>query len=107
AGTPNGYAAGYPNSGNAADIPADFRVQVYSLYAQDQWPVNDRLTVTAGLRVDIPNFLDRPSQNDTLTAALTRAGGPAIRTDVKPETALLWSPRLGFNFDPDGDQENQ
>src|SRR3989454_4211232 len=34
---PTGYALGFPNSGSAQDIPADFHIQVYSLYGQDQW----------------------------------------------------------------------
>jgi hypothetical protein len=105
--TPSGYAVGYANSQNRADIPADFRVRVFSLYAQDQWAVNPRLTVTAGLRGDIPSLLDRPTQNDTLTAKLTAAGLPGVRTDVIPKTRMLLSPRLGFNFDPTGDQLNQ
>ena len=110
AGTPQSYAIGYANSGRAEDIPADFRVQMFSLYAQDQWSVNDRFTVTAGLRADIPRMLDRPSQNDSLTAAfdtITRPGAPIIRTDGTPETRVLFSPRLGFNWDPTGDQQNQ
>jgi hypothetical protein len=112
AGAPSGYAVGYANSQNDADIPADFRVQLYSLYAQDQWAVNDRFTVTAGLRADIPNLLDSPSQNDSLTQAFNdgqRPGDPGrvIRTDATPKTRVLWSPRIGFNFDPAGDQRNQ
>ena len=109
AGTPNGYAVGYANSQNPDDIPADFRVQVYSLYAQDQWSVNDRLTVTAGLRADIPRLLDRPSQNDTLTVKLDSAsfGALNVRTDATPKTRVLLSPRIGINFDPTGDQRTQ
>jgi hypothetical protein len=107
AGQPGGYAVGYANSRNAADIPADFRVQVYSLYGQDQWAMTDRFTVTGGLRADIPNFLDRPSQNDTLMNAMQRAGLPGVRSDAVPSTQVLWSPRLGFNWDPTGDQVNQ
>jgi hypothetical protein len=107
AGLPGGYAVGYPNSRNPADIPADFRVQVFSLYGQNQWAVTDRFTVTAGLRADIPRFLDRPSQNDTLTNAMARAGLPGVRTDAIPGTQVLWSPRLGVNWDPTGDQLNQ
>ena len=107
AGTPNGYAVGYANSRNPADIPADFRVRMYSLYAQDQWAINDRLTVTAGLRADIPHLLDTPSQNDSLTNALAAAGLQGVRTDTKPKTQVLWSPRIGFNYDPMGDQQNQ
>jgi hypothetical protein len=107
AGTPAGYAVGYANSRDPNDIPADFRVQVYSLYAQDQLAVTDRFTITAGLRTDIPRFLDRPSQNDTLTNALAARGLAGVRTDAVPRTQLLWSPRLGFNWDPTGDQLNQ
>ena len=107
AGTPSGYAVGYANSQNDKDIPADFHVRMYSLYAQDQWAVNNRLTITAGLRGDIPSLPDHPSQNDTLTAALTAAGLPGVRTDVVPKTRVLLSPRLGFNYDPTGDQKNQ
>jgi hypothetical protein len=107
AGAPGGYAVGYANSRNDADIPADFRVQVYSLYGQDQWAVSDRFTITAGLRADIPRFLDRPSQNDTITNLLAAAGLPGLRTDAVPSTQVMWSPRLGFNWDPTGDQMNQ
>ena len=107
AGTPQSYAVGYPNSGRAEDIPAEFSVQMFSLYAQDQWTVTDRFTVTAGLRADIPRLLDTPPQNDTLTANLVARGGPAIRTDRTPGTNVLWSPRIGFNWDPTGDQQNQ
>jgi outer membrane receptor protein involved in Fe transport len=107
AGAPGGYAVGYANSRNDADIPADFRVQVYSLYGQDHWSVTDRFTITAGLRADIPRFLDRPSQNDTITNLLAAAGLPGVRTDAVPSTQVMWSPRLGFNWDPTGDQVNQ
>jgi hypothetical protein len=110
AGTAQSYAVGYANSRNAADIPADFRVQMFSLYAQDQWSVTDRLTVTAGVRADIPRMLDSPPQNDTLSAAfdtITRAGAPSIRTDRTPKTRVLFSPRIGFNWDMTGDHQNQ
>ena len=107
AGTPSGYAVGYANSQNPSDIPADFHVRVYSLYGQDQWRVSDRFTLTAGVRADIPSLPDHPSQNDTLTNALSAAGLPGIRTDIVPKTQVLWSPRVGFNFDPTGDQRNQ
>jgi len=106
-GTPSGYSVGYDNAGPGKNgIPADFRVQLYSLYAQDQWAVNDRLTLTYGIRADIPRFLDRPLQNDTLTALL-RPQGLDIRTDrAVPRTQVLWSPRIGFNYDL-GDQATQ
>jgi hypothetical protein len=107
AGTPAGYAVGYANSQRPEDIPADFHVQVYSLYAQDQWAVNERLTVTAGVRADIPSLPDKPPQNDTLTNALAAAGLSGVRTDVVPKTRVLLSPRIGFNYNVTGDSRNQ
>ncbi|HMG17588.1 MAG TPA: TonB-dependent receptor, partial [Gemmatimonadales bacterium] len=109
AGRPQGYAVGYANTGNDSDIPAVFDVNVISLYAQDQWAVNDRLTITAGLRADVPSLADAPLQNDTLAATLTAASDTTftINTGVKPKTAILWSPRIGFNYNPGGVSRNQ
>lgn len=114
AGRPAGYAVGYANSQDPADIPADFHVNVYSLYAQDQWAVNDRLTITAGLRADIPSLPDTPALNDTLrvkidSAACLKAacGAFAVRTDATPNTTVLFSPRVGFNYNLGGATRNQ
>jgi outer membrane receptor protein involved in Fe transport len=101
-GAPSGYSVGYDNSRTGRGIPADFRIQLYSLYAQDQWNVSDNFTVTAGLRADLPHFLDKPLQNDSLTRLV-----PTLRTDVVPDTRILWSPRIGFNYDIGGDRRNQ
>jgi hypothetical protein len=106
---PAGYAVGYPNSQNPADIPADFHVRVFSLYGQDQWAVTDRLTITAGLRADIPTLPDTPPQNDTLRVKLdsASAGQFTVNTSTKPGTSVLFSPRIGFNYNPGGRSENQ
>ena len=76
---------------------ANFKVQQLGLYAQDEWSPTDRLTLTAGLRMDVP-FNDKPVQNPALAA------NPflPINTAEFPSGNMLWSPRLGFNFDPFG-----
>jgi outer membrane receptor protein involved in Fe transport len=99
AGTPSGYAFSYANGG---DIAAKFKGQQSSLYAQDLWNFTNNFSITGGLRLDIPQFLDSPKQNGLVTAQ-----APDIRTDWKPKTQLLWSPRLGFNWDVGGTQTTQ
>jgi outer membrane receptor protein involved in Fe transport len=104
ANNPLNYALGYSNGG---PIPADFNVGQYSGYAQDSWTVTPKLSLTYGLRVDVPQFLDTPARNDTIAARFRAAGINDVRTDVKPKTQLLWSPRIGINYDPTGDRQNQ
>jgi outer membrane receptor protein involved in Fe transport len=77
---------------------ATFNVQQLGLYAQDAWSPSSRLTLTGGIRMDVP-FNDTPAQNPALAA------NPflPINTAEFPSGNVLWSPRLGFNFDPRGD----
>jgi hypothetical protein len=106
--TPFGFAVGYPNSGNAADIPASFKANQYSLYAQDQWTSNNGLTITAGLRADIPRIAGVPVENPTITNLFAASPFPQdVHTSWTPKTRVLWSPRIGFNWDVTGDQQNQ
>jgi hypothetical protein len=104
--TPSGYAVGYPNSGNPADIPAEFTTNMTSLYAQDQWSLSQNLTLTAGLRADIPVLDIKPVRNET-AMDLFAAAGLDLDNSATPKTRAYWSPRLGFNWDPTGDQMNQ
>jgi hypothetical protein len=117
-GTPNpsGYLVGVANSGNTADIPAVFRTNMPSVYAQDQWS-NGNLTVTAGVRADLPRFVSNPPDNSAFSGqfeagVLARGGtaytGPAtVSTTWMPKDRVLWSPRIGFNLDVNGDQTAQ
>ena len=103
---PSGYRVAYANSGNPNDIPATFNTDMKSLYVQDQWALSPNLTVTAGLRADAPNFLDKPIENAQLAAAFL-AKGIEIHTSWTPKNQILWSPRIGFNWDITGNQKNQ
>ncbi|MGH7466438.1 MAG: carboxypeptidase regulatory-like domain-containing protein [Longimicrobiales bacterium] len=101
---PSGYSYGYDNSGTGRGIAADFSVQMGSLYAQDQWAPTDRLTLTVGLRADMPRFVDDPLDNADLANAFSTLG---VRTSDIPKAQVLFSPRLGFNYDVTGDNRNQ
>ena len=75
---------------------ADFRVQQYGGYVQDRWAATPRLTLTLGLRADVP-VEKAPTFNQQLDSAL------GINTGDFPSGNILWSPRLGFNYDVSGD----
>ena len=71
--------------------PAEFRVRQYGFYVGDQWRPLSELTLTMGVRADIPTFPDKPTANPASVAAF------GLATDVVPE-GILWSPRIGFNY---------
>jgi outer membrane receptor for ferrienterochelin and colicin len=76
---------------------ADFGVKQLGGYVQDAWRPNDRLTLTVGLRYDVP-FSDKPFENPDTN--LTKVLG--IHTGEFPNGNSLFSPRFGFNWDPKG-----
>ena len=107
--TPAGYSVAFANSGNEIDIGADIKPALYSLYAQDQFAVNDNLTVTYGLRADLPSFVNKPAENARVATAFAPFASEIgeIHTSASPKTSILWSPRIGFNLDIGGNQTTQ
>ena len=78
--------------GQPAAPVSDYGVRQLGLYAQDQWSPIPQLTLTAGLRFDVPFLPDAPAQNTQLLSAL------GVNTAQTPSGHLLWSPRLGFTY---------
>jgi len=79
-------------------------------YAQDEWRPKSNLTVTAGIRFDVPVFGDTAYANPNVDALTFRdEHGAAVRysSGKLPDPKLLWSPRLGFNWDVVKDQSTQ
>lgn len=63
------------------------------LYLQDEWKVTRNLTVTAGIRADLPIFPDSPRDNTVFAAAF-----PGLNTSKLPSGQWAFSPRFGFNW---------
>ena len=95
---PNQYSG---SGGLGGDVAAEFTAGQFAGYVQDLWAVNDRLTLTGGLRVDVPVFFDKPSFSPDVLADFGRS------TEDIPSGNLQFSPRLGVNWDVTGDQRNQ
>jgi outer membrane receptor protein involved in Fe transport len=100
--------------GDGSAAAADFQAFQFGIYAQDEIQVNDKLKVTAGLRLDMPMFLTEPEEipgfNDEVIPQLEEIGGydlEGAQSGKMPFTQLLWSPRVGFNYDVMGDESLQ
>jgi hypothetical protein len=85
------YEYAFVNEGQSET--QNFDVNQIGLYAGDQWSAKPNLTLTFGLRVDIPFFPDDPSRNPFTEETY------GVRTDNMPDGEQLWSPRFGFNWD--------
>jgi outer membrane receptor for ferrienterochelin and colicin len=88
-------------TGSDPKRPASFGVAQYGLYASDQWHMLPNLTLTFGLRGDKPSYKDTPSFNPQVQSAL------GLSTAVTPKDSVVWSPRVGFNWNPGGSTAQQ
>ncbi len=108
-----GYSLVDNITGDGSKAAADFGMLQWGLYAQDEIQVSDNFKVTAGLRVDMPMFLQDPKEdvhfNDSTVGVLQEAGWDMLgaRAGQMPASKLLWSPRVGFNWDVLGDESFQ
>ena len=84
---------------------ADFSVKQIGFYAEDRFSPIRNLTLTAGLRMDVPS-IPNPIENTAIdTVPVPGLNGGTIHTSNSPTGNMLWSPRLGFNYDVNGDQQ--
>jgi hypothetical protein len=79
-------------------------------YAQDEWRPRRNVTVTAGLRADVAKFADTGYPNpvaDLLTFRDEDGSAVQYPSGTLPDPKILWSPRVGFNWDVASDQRTQ
>ncbi|WP_026904081.1 TonB-dependent receptor [Pedobacter glucosidilyticus] len=103
---PIGYAKTFSLTPGYAQAFPTFKDSKYSLYAQDDFTVNDRLRLSFGIRGDLYTYKQDLLSHPLLTP-LTFANGEKLDTGVLPSSALLVSPRFGFNYDVKGDRTLQ
>ncbi|WP_242112394.1 TonB-dependent receptor [Luteimonas aquatica] len=82
-----------PRAGQDVDsIAAVFKYKNYGLFVQDQWFVNDRLTLTFGLRGDKSDVNVNPEHNALAQQVFGYDNSKVLSGDI------LWQPRFGFNY---------
>jgi outer membrane receptor for ferrienterochelin and colicin len=79
--------------------PTTFGAEQFGLYVSDQWHVSNNVTISMGLRGDKPRFNDTPSFNQTVMNAI------GFNTATHPGEEIVYSPRIGFNWNPGGGKQ--
>jgi hypothetical protein len=100
---------------------AELNVGQLAFYVQDEWNITDDFKLDFGLRADKPlyfntseliqKFIDTDNSevyNPSIDYYNPEDGSVKHFDSTKlPGNALLWSPRLGFNWDANGDSTTQ
>jgi hypothetical protein len=99
AGIAHEYQIGVPAPGSG-DGAVRFHEDNFSGYFQDKWAPSPRFNLTAGIRLDIPYFVDKPPTNPLFEQQF------GINTNDIPSGNIQFNPRIGFNWDITGDNVN-
>jgi hypothetical protein len=82
----------------------------FSLYAQDEFLASTRFNLTFGARVDLPTYFTDPVDNAYsrgLTALDENRNPETVDQSKLPGTKVLFSPRIGFNWNAVGERRTQ
>ena len=83
------------------DPGVDFSVFQPHLYFQNQHTFPGGFVLSYGVRMDVPIFRGEPEWNEAVEQEF------GLRTDDLPEVRPTFSPRLGFNWQPDTGRRTQ
>lgn len=88
---------------NGKEAPgADLSFGMTGIYLQDEWSIKPNFKLNYGLRLDIPSYLTDLQQNDAIAQAKFY-NGETVDVSKYPKTQVLFSPRVGFNWDVNKD----
>lgn len=98
---PLAYGLTYGYGGN--DAPgAELNFGMTGLYVQDEWYVNPDFRLTYGIRADLPLYFDKMNGNEEIQK-LSFADERSIDVSKWPTPKVLYSPRIGFKWNINGD----
>lgn len=105
---PNDFAYTYSLKKDYSQAFPGFKFAQYSGFIQDEITVSKRFKLTVGLRADQSRYpgVEEVKENP-LVSGLTFEGGKKVNTGKLPEQKILFSPRVGFNWDLYGDRSLQ
>ena len=86
---------------------AEIAAAQLGLYLQDEWSPRNNVKVTYGVRADLPYLTSDLTQNTNVAALTGFREGVQINTGSAPKKTVLFSPRVGFNWDVNDDRKTQ
>jgi hypothetical protein len=100
--TVNIFQVRYSNIPGQIKPVQPLKVNYGGIYGQDEIQINKDFLVTVGLRIDVPFFAETALRNQEVEGFnFTNPARETVkfRTDKLPDPNILWSPRVGFNYD--------
>jgi hypothetical protein len=79
----------------------EFKAAQLGFYVQDEIQFTRKFRLTAGLRVDVPVLNTKPAYNPIVDSTF----GGLYSTSNTPNGQLLYAPRVGFNYDVEGNRK--
>ncbi|MCH7498261.1 MAG: TonB-dependent receptor, partial [Candidatus Marinimicrobia bacterium] len=96
--------------GSGPFVGENIEVGQLAFYAQDEFQMSDQFKLTYGLRVDFPIYFTEPIDNPfsrALTLLDENGNSETVDQSKLPDATPLFSPRVGFNWDVNGDRSLQ
>jgi hypothetical protein len=109
---PDAFAKSFALDGSTTPPVDQTDFGQFGVYFQDEFQVTDNLKLTGGLRIDFPFYATDIPRNELLDAldkTFVDGDGNSFSPDVSqfPKVRPLWSPRVGANWDVDGEGKTQ
>lgn len=79
---------------------AEFEAAQLGFYLQDEVQLNPKFRLTVGIRADLPVINSTPANNPIVDTTFKGL----YSTSNIPNKQILWSPRVGFNWDVNGNR---
>ena len=92
------FAITHSNNPDKGQAFPTFKFNQLTGYLQDEITIGNRFSLLAGLRLDLPIYPDINTRNPKITEIEFKEG-QTFDTGKLPGTRVLFSPRIGFNYD--------